>query len=454
MTESKKLLQFKDFFLEDLSISNFKGESFNIAGMRGEIYLFEDIFAGPISGSIQIFDAMDLPHLLPFIGEERITIKFFKPGPSENENDSTDGTVYERTFRVYNITDRMPIKENFQSYTIHFVSEEFFRNFFQVVQRGFISKRYSEMIQEVFEEMVQIERPIEIEATKYEHNFVAGNLTPFQFFNCLAANSVSDEENGSAYVFFEDQEKFNFVSVGKLMKSEPVHTILYQPTNLPENQTPTGANYDTPNEIINVEVFQHNANINPVENIAFGMYGSSLFHIDPIRARFEKQEFKLSEQFENFVHIDNEPPFREELDLLDKTDANIKFLVSYKDHDLQEHLTERDSNIRSDKFEECVLQRNSQMLQMETVRITVKIPGDPKLTVGQVIEFGLPQQAGDVAKDRPKELDDYLQGNYLITSLKHSIIDEKYTITMEIIKDTYHTPIKFIDPVDKYQDRY
>ena len=89
-----------------------------------------------------------------------------------------------------------------------------------------------------------------------------------------------------------------------------------------------------------------------------------------------------------------------------------------------------------------------------TVRITVKIPGDPKLTVGQVIEFGLPQQAGDVAKDRTKELDDYLQGKYLITSLKHSIIDEKYTITMEIVKDTYHTPIKFIDPVDKYQDRY
>jgi len=208
------------------------------------------------------------------------------------------------------------------------------------------------------------------------------------------------------------------------------------------------------NEIINVEVFQHNSNINPVENISFGMYGSTLFHIDPVRAKYEKQEFKLSEQFENFIHIDNEPPFRAELDLLDKTEANIKFLISYKDHDLQEHLKEREPNIRSDKFEECVLQRASQMLQMETVRITVKIPGDPKLTVGQVIEFGLPQQAGDVAKDRTKELDDYLQGKYLITSLKHSIIDEKYTITMEIVKDTYHTPIKFIDPVDKYQDRY
>jgi hypothetical protein len=82
------------------------------------------------------------------------------------------------------------------------------------------------------------------------------------------------------------------------------------------------------------------------------------------------------------------------------------------------------------------------------------VPGNPERKAGEVIEFKLPQNAGDVAEDRPRELDEYLQGNYLITSLKHSIVDDVYTMTMEIIKDTYHTPIKAQDLTERYIDRY
>lgn len=449
---SKQYQQHKDFYLEELAISNYTGERCDLRYIRGELYIYEDIFSGPISGSLRVYDSQDLPHLLPIIGEERIHIEFTKPLPVGSQDDEDETPTYKKDFRVYNITDRMPIKENTQTYVIHFISEEFFQNFFQVTQCGFIDKRYSEMVEEVYADLVEKDRPIFIEPTKYHYDFITGNMTPFQLFNCLASRSISDEGNGSAYVFYEDQEKFNFVTVGKLFEAPPVAKFIYQPANLANMETNKG--FDTEQEMTNVEIYHHNANINPVENICLGMYGATLWHIDPVRDRFEKQEFKLSEEFKNFKHVDKIEPYRKEFDLLDKVEAHMKFLVSDKERDLQPHLIARDPNIRPERFEECVLQRASQILQLESVRITVKIPGDPTLTAGNIIEFSLPQNAGDVADDRPRELDEYLQGNYLITSLKHSIVEDIYTLTIEIIKDTYHTPIEAQDPKERYIDRY
>jgi len=448
----KQFQQFKDFYFEKLTITNYAGDEYSLMNIRGELYIFEDIFSGPISGSVRVYDAQDLPHMLPIVGEEKIKIIFNKPLPVSNEDDEDETPSYNREFRVYNITDRMPINENLQSYVIHFVSEEFFKNFFQVTQRGFIDKTYAEMIEEIYKDMVEIDRELVIEPTKYKYDFLTGNMSPFQLFNCLASRAISDEGNGSGYVFYEDQKQFNFVTVGKLFEQPPVDTLVFQPANLVNTETNKG--YDTENEIVNVEVYSHSSNINPVQNIAMGMYGSTLWHIDPVRDRFEKQEFKLSEEFASFKHLDRSEPFRKEFDLLDKTDSHIKFLVSDKDRDLQAHLTARDPNIRPEKFEEVVLQRASQLLQLQTVKITIKVPGNPERKAGEVIEFKLPQNAGDVAEDRPRELDEYLQGNYLITSLKHSIVDDVYTMTMEIIKDTYHTPIKAQDLTERYIDRY
>jgi hypothetical protein len=456
MTLHHKLQDFKDYLLEELSIINFEGNKWELTGLRGPLYIYEDIFGGPISGSVEIYDALDLPHLLPIIGEERIKIKLSKPKPVKREDDEDVSDAFEREFRVYHISDRRLIRDNYQVYTIHFISEEFFRNFFQVVQRGFVKKRYSEMVEDVYDELIKINKPIEIEKTAHEHYFNAGNMNPFQFFNCLAAKSISEGGNGPTYLFYEDQDKFNFVTLGKLIEQEPVKTFIFQASNQPNIDIMSQGYrpYDTEKELENVEIYYHTSNINPIENIRHGMYGSTLWHIDPIRARYEKQEFKLSQEFKKFKHLDKSEPFRKEFDLLDKTQSHIKFMITDKDQDLQEHLIARDPNILPDKLEDCALQRTSQLFQINTVKLAIKVPGDPELKVGQTIEFELPQMAGDVAEDRPNELDNYLQGKYLITSMKHSIIQDKYTMTIEIIKDTYFSPIKEEDPAERYRDRY
>lgn len=457
MTQNLKLQQYDDFIIKEIKIINYLNEEFDITNLRVKLEIYEDLFGMCFSGRLGVLDAMDLPHLLPFVGEERIRFTFSKPLPVTNQQDFDETEDFRQTFRIYHIADRQVIKNNLQSYYFNFISEEMFNNLTTVVQRGFSDKPYSEMVQIVYDELVAREKPIEIEDTKFTHDYVAGNLNPFQFFNTIASQAVSNEENGSFYVFYEDREKFNFVTLGKLVQQEPIESYVYYQKNAP-NPELISKSYrpeDAEQEIINVEKYVQTSQVNTLENLKSGMYGSSFFHIDTIRKKTQLQEFKLSESFEDFKHIDSAKPYTESFDLLDKTDAHIKITLSDKDRDLQEHLIERDTAIqRTRRYDESLLKRSSQIFQMNTLKLSIKVSGDPRITVGKVIEFKLPQNQNDVSKEQARELDDYLQGLYLVTSIKHEFDYNKYTMTMEIMKDTLFSDIKFIDPTEKYKDIY
>lgn len=451
------LEMYEDFILKEVTLINYQDEEIDVQHLRIRIDIYEDMFHNCCSGMISISDALDLPHLFPFVGAERIRITFSKPLPVRRETDSDESIEFSKTFRIYNVSDRQVTRNNHQVYTLKFVSEELFKNETSVVQRGFVDKTYSEMVEIVYDELIRIDKDLEIEPTKFLHRHTSNNQKPFQFFNSVASMSVSEEENGSFYVFYEDRDKFNFVTLGKLVQKDPVEEYVYWQKNAPDpdlinnDQRPESAD----REIVNVEKYVVNSQINPLMNLKQGMYGSTFFHIDTIRKKTELQEFKLSEEFDSFKHVDKSKPFPEDYDLLDKTDAHIRLTLSDKDRDLQEHLTSRDEQIaQTRRYDESHLKRKSQLFQMNTLKLGVKVPGDPKITVGDMIAFNLPSNEADVYEGSPRQLDDYLQGKYLVTAVKHTIDSNKYTMTMSIMKDTLFSNIKYVDPAKKYKDIY
>jgi len=443
-----------DFIIDAVELIAYNGVSYDITQMRQDINIYEDIYSPTISGNIQVVDTMDLPHLMPLVGEEHIRIRFTKPTIGDN-NSSETLPIYEKTFRIYNITDRHVENARRQIYVLHFTSDEFIKNQTQVVQKGWKKTTNSTMVQEIFDEMVFIDKPLVIEPTRYEQNFVAGNLNPFQFFNLMASRSVSDEENGSMYLFYEDKDQYNFVTIGKLFQQESEADFIYQPANLKDDSTFNffSSLSDIRNDLINVEAYFHAGNFNILQNAQRGMYASKLIHVDGIRQKFEIQEFKLDEVFDSFRHVSNEKPWTQTLEFLQTTDANIKLIHSDKDRDVQDHLS-IDPDIFSSKPEEFLLPRSSQINQANTTKLVISAPGDPRRTAGKVITFHLPQNASDVSDERPQELDNYLQGRYLIASLRHQIKPTRYSLSMELIKDTLHTPIEHIDVADKYSNIY
>ena len=90
----------------------------------------------------------------------------------------------------------------------------------------------------------------------------------------------------------------------------------------------------------------------------------------------------------------------------------------------------------NDYTERAIQNRVSQMQQMENIKIDVTVPGDVKRNVGDIITFDLDSvQAGERTEDK------LYSGKYLVTSLRHSIKDDRHSMIMEVVKDSYFSSL-------------
>lgn len=448
------LRQENDFILHKVELIAFNGNAYDIKLQRTRIDITQDIYSGAMNGYIDITDSMDMPQMMPFLGEEKLRLFFTRYDVNSTVDSAATLPDFDMTFRVYKVSGRDSNNTKGQTYRIHFVSEEFIKNFKSRVRTGFKGVLYSDMIQQVYDDKIKSTKEILVEPTKYEHDFIVPNISAFEFFNLLAARSLSDEGNGPAYVFYEDTEKFNFVSLGKLISQDPVATYSYQVANVLEDGEGLYKPRDIEGDIIRAQKYVHAGTFDILKNLMMGMYGSHVLTLDPIRRVYERIDFNLQEEFENFKHAHDVKPFTDGLDALNAPDAHMKMVFTNKDHDVLSWISNKEKNIKPKKVEEWLLPRNSYIHQMNSTKMLIMVAGDPRRKAGDVIQFNLPQNMGNINKENPQELDNYLQGKFLITCIKHSILGNQYTMHMEIVKDSFFSSIEHVDPKQVYKDVY
>ena len=82
--------------------------------------------------------------------------------------------------------------------------------------------------------------------------------------------------------------------------------------------------------------------------------------------------------------------------------------------------------------ERAIQNRVSQIQQSQNIKLLITIPGDITRNVGDVINLELTSpEFGDEITDK------MYQGKYLVTSSRHLIKDERHSLVMEVIKDSY-----------------
>ena len=454
-TQSRALQRAQDYNLKELVLSaaHYNGKTYELRYIFKELKIQEDIFHGCITGEISLVDAVDLPQLLPLIGEEKIKVVFskFKTG----QPDSPEFPDYVMTFRVYNISQRKVDNTKVQTYTLYLVSEEFIKNFTIRLSRSFVNMPYSSMIDKAYNEKVRVSKPIVIEPTKGDKRYISPNITPFEMFNTLASQSVSSEGNGECYVFYEDKDQFNYVSLGKLLTQavvNPNEPIIYRPKNLTFDSVTHTKKLAV--ERRNIEKYIYSKEFNILQNEATGLYASKAITIDLIRQKIGQVELDLDASFGTFKHLENNKYWTENLDTLHKPDSHVKYISTDTGQDSPDvpWISEKDSSIKSKNIEEYVLRRTSQLDQINTTRMLINIPGNPTMKVGQVIDVNLPQNLGKVSLQHPEQLDRYRSGRFLIISAMHTITLTSYNIHMEIAKDSYLSPIEHVDAFELYKD--
>ena len=110
-------------------------------------------------------------------------------------------------------------------------------------------------------------------------------------------------------------------------------------------------------------------------------------------------------------------------------------------------VTDRDGfsikeDIKENHVEDVIARRISQRLQLDSVKINFSAPGDSSREVGDLISFDFPTENSKVAASSGRGAGHkYYSGKFLITSLRHKITQDEYTIHVEAIKDGYKSAI-------------
>ena len=381
---------------------NNTGNSIDLYNQMQSISIYESIFASTMSGDILIADALNLLENYNVVGQEKIVIKFRTPG---KENIRTN------EFNIYKISKRAMIKERVQTYMLHFTSEETILSLRQKISKAY-SGKLSDMVNQIYLNTLDTGTKIcYIEPTKYEYNYIIPYWEPIQAINWLAGLSVS-ENNYNNYLFYETMNSFYFMPISTLFEAEVVQEFVYSPPKTP------GKNMDE--QFRSVKSFSIGNSFNTISNIEKGMYASNKRVLDVVNKTYTDNNYNYEDEFVEAKHL-----LPNRFTSLTGDFLNWKYTNDY--FSSYSYTASQDLHDVKDGLE-----RMSSLLQLRNISILIDIYGDSDLECGHIVNFHIPSAIPTYGE---KEMDRYLSGKFIITSIRHNITKNSYDMILEISKD-------------------
>ena len=434
-----------DYVLNYIKLVDWKGNEYDFTNHYVEFTYEESIYSSP-HGSMVVIDAVDYPTLLPIIGEERVKASFTRP---DEKNPGTLLPNLAFDLSVYSMhskqQDGASLKR--QVYTLAYIAEPVHKNTSVRIFKAYKGKIYSDMVKEIYDTHISMGKPIEIEPTLHEMDYIINNERPYTAIKKINKRSISAEDNGSLYTFYEDRDSFHFVTFSKMFQRPVTTFIKYEPRNI--STTAEGI----ARSITKVAQMQQGDTFDILSSALSGEGASHLLSINPIRRKMIEKDFDLKTEFDKFKHIDRHKRWSDKNKMFVTPKSNPKMIISNIGNDTAEYISSHEPGSKPFFYEEYKLHRNSQNLQILKQIVRVTLSGDPRVKAGDILEFALPEHLGKTSIDEPEQLDRYLQGKYLIAAVAHIIKPGSYMIHLELLKDTYNKELLNRNPIDEYDGK-
>lgn len=416
------MIDASSYQLNHLTLVSSIGRAIDITGIWKEISLYEDIFSNALSGSILINDSRNLINDVPIVGSEYLLISFEKP---------SQALRFEKTFRVYKISERRHETGTNETYMLHFASEELLLNEQLLISKAYQSTPISSMVTDICRNVLKISDrklpPEAIEATDQTMSVIIPNWSPFYTLNWLASLAVSDSALSASFVFFESRAGFQFRSIESMLRGTPALTIHASPRNLGRSRTENTQN----KQLEGVLQWEMSHGWDELQTITLGAYAGSLMIVDVNSQSFQTITQQSDEQFLSTYHSNAFTPLQQLQNRFGKTPQDMTqslYRVMPQTVDVQRWM----------------LQRNMFLARLHGHRIKVGLPGNLELTAGALVNCELPTATGH--NDSEKRLDETYSGVYLITSVHHKLDRQKHVCSCELMKDSRSTSLSAADP--------
>lgn len=390
-------------------------QTIDIRSLIIETSIYEDIFSNTLSGHVIIQDSLDLINNVPLIGQEILDLDIKTPSLSESIT---------KTFYIYKLQQHKTSSRS-QTYMLNFCSKELIYATNTKVAQAF-SGNIGETVTSIFRDdrYIGSTSALYVDTTKNNYSFIAPYWSPFETINWISAKAIN-KRGVPNYLFFETSKSFEFTSIDTLVQAKSIREYVYSDVG---PSTVYGANGDIDFKYSIVESINTDVTFDYLRSLKSGMYSSKLYTFDMTTKNINSNSYDYLDNFNDSNHL-NKYPIQSDL-LLRKRLASLYFI---------EKNNYQTGHFKPQGYKDFFLQRNALIAELSAFKLNIKVPGRTDIKVGQVIKFTIPQMRQLLIKELGDKsgMSDYFSGRYLITAIKHQIVNGKHDMTMEIVSESF-----------------
>lgn len=396
-----------DINVETVSIFT-KGTGIDITNQIRSIQILESIYYDFTTAIIVVEDASDVISGLQLAGEEIVGIGASTPSESNQQKQLNFA------FHLYSISDHVKSGDRAALYKLHCISVEAIVNNNRRFSKGF-NDNISNLVRFFLTDSkygMNTKKKLIIEETANSMQYVSNYWTPAKNIKFLAERGISKETKTPSYLFFENRDGFNFITMQRLFSNPPV-ALFKKDNNVSKN--PSNGAYQT---IIDMEL---HSMLDYYKNVKNGVYSSTLQSYDTTLKRFFSREYTPYND-KNIKLLNDRSP----QDAVTTHPSAKQFVINqaYRTFDNVDDVT--DSN---------TVQEHTSILGMARFHaLKIKVNGLSAYTAGYPVEVELPKNSH--ISQNGESIDNMYSGKYIIAEAVHQITGAEHICFLTLIKDS------------------
>jgi len=413
MPETETYTDIGDYKLGVMQLVNSAGGVVPLNDYFVQFSLSEDLFRNFLTTTMVITDVNNLPGVFPIIGNEQLLISFKTPKFADREITLNMACVNYREKEVGE-------NSKTQGYELTFVSNSYLDGINKKISKAF-EGRVSDIVDQVIQENIDDPRSVEISQTDGKFKFVMPFTSPYETINFLKRKAFASrkEFTDSSFMFYETSDGLNFKSLHEIKNQQPITELNYYPKNtsmagVDERRFNSG------------ELMEFPRTFNRILEMNGSMYSGAITKYDLTSKQIESKIVSLEDLDVKSNRLNAETLSPEEIKY---------FRKGILSHSVVNHQAFTQNDIQDNrKLFDLFLNRNIDILRSKSLTVTLVVPGNSDLSVGQVVYFDVPKI--QVESETESASDPVASGKYILSKVEHVLLKNDYTCYIELIKDS------------------
>jgi len=363
--------------------------------------IFESLDNYTITADIFVSEGIELLNFLPAGAEEKLTFTIKTPA---------SGKLITYNFFVESITNiKSNDMSNLKSYVLRCITMDALNNTKTVYTKRYRDMEYDASLIEVIRQDLGSGKPLNTpDKTKGFFDYAVNRVRPFQVVDLICERSVSTKYKGSDYIFYEDNEAYNYCTIEWLIENRKPKAKSFEfiyPTSKLNDPVDKRINH---RNILKYEIYDQGDDMNHVRQ---GAHKNKYLQFDILHGDYFK--------FKQYVNSSDHMQFK-------KTDKPFDVhSAAYNSH--VETLPGFTRMLPTDSTRPQ-MQINDNMHLKQGFRrkayqygLNIRVYGDTNLLVGDLIHLKIPEISG-LTVDPPDQ--EVYSGNYLVKTIRH-LLDKR-----------------------------